>query len=148
MTTNDSGLVDDARQDEIRTLLARYFDVLQTQDMVEFDDVFMPGAVLYSSQSSELTVRSISEYRRIVETRPAPASMGAERRDEVLFIDALSSEMALAKVRLWLNGAVMVDYLNLLRVDGRWRVAAKLYHRSESVTDVVARERDRPVAES
>lgn len=41
--------------------------------------------------------------------------------------------MAWAKARLQLNENIMVDYLNLLKVDGKWMIAAKFYHRENKI---------------
>ncbi|MNF19128.1 putative lumazine-binding protein [compost metagenome] len=48
-------------------------------------------------------------------------------------IDVMSPEMAMVKVRLRLFDNVMVDYLNVMKVDGRWMIVAKLFHKEGSV---------------
>ncbi|MFJ4649835.1 nuclear transport factor 2 family protein [Nocardia sp. NPDC088792] len=113
----------------IDELLQDYFDLLYTQDMSLFDRVFHPSAVLYSAQDGLIVVRPREEYRELMRARRSPEQNGAPRKDTVLRIDALSPEMAVAKVRLRLNDNIMVDYLNLLLIDGLWMIVAKLYHR-------------------
>ncbi|MGQ5524068.1 nuclear transport factor 2 family protein [Chitinimonas sp. PSY-7] len=113
----------------IREFLGTYFEVLQTQDLGLFDQVFHPGCVLYSQQDGATVVRPLPECRRMVEGRHSPQSGGFPRNDEILMVDVLSPDMALAKVRLRLFDSIMVDYLNLMRVDGQWRVVAKHFHR-------------------
>ncbi|MEU7137815.1 nuclear transport factor 2 family protein [Nocardia sp. NPDC046473] len=121
---------------EIEELLQDYFDALYTQDMVLFDRVFHPAAVLYSAQDGVVAVRPREEYRGIMQARRSPQQDRAPRDDTVLWIDVLSPEMALAKVRLRLNDNIMVDFLNLLLVDGRWMIVAKLYHREGAAPEV------------
>lgn len=118
----------------IDVMLRDYFELLYSQDMTLFDQVFHPDAVLYSAQDGQVVVRPRAEYRTIMEGRCSPQEVNAPRHDEILMIDVLSPEMALVKVRLRLYDNVMVDYLNLLRVEDRWTIAAKLYHRAESVS--------------
>lgn len=118
--------------DEIRHFLGSYFDVLQNQDLALFDRVFHSDCVLYSQQDGVTTVRPFPEYRMIVEGRKSPLSGGFPRSDEVLMIDVLSQEMALAKVRLRLFDNIVVDYLNLMKIDERWQVVAKHVHREGS----------------
>ncbi|MFI1916839.1 nuclear transport factor 2 family protein [Nocardia sp. NPDC020380] len=113
----------------IDELLQDYFDLLYTQDMSLFDRVFHPSAVLYSAQDGLIVVRPREEYRELMRARRSPEQNGSPREDTVLRIDALSPEMAVAKVRLRLNDNIMVDYLNLLLIDGLWMIVAKLYHR-------------------
>lgn len=118
---------------DIETFLQDYFEVLQTQDMALFDRVFHPSCVLYSQQGGATVVRPLAEYRNIVINRASPLSGGYPRQDEILMVDMLSPEMALAKVRLRLFDNIMLDYLNLLNVDGQWRIVAKLFHREATV---------------
>lgn len=117
----------------IDELLQDYFDLLYTQDMSLFDRVFHPSAVLYSAQDRFIVVRPREEYRELMRARRSPEQNGSPRDDTVLRIDTLSPEMAVAKVRLRLNDNIMVDYLNLLLVDGLWMIVAKLYHREDTV---------------
>lgn len=119
--------------EEIQIMLKDYFEALYTQDLNLFDKVFHKGSVLYTSQEGTVVVRPIAEYREIIIGRKSPKELGSPRKDEVLTLDVLSSEMALAKVRLQLNENIMVDYLNLLKINGAWMVVAKLYHRAETL---------------
>ncbi len=121
---------------EIQEFLGSYFEVLQSQDLSLFDRVFHRDCVLYSQQDGATVVRSLSEYRKIVEERNSPDSGGFARRDEILMIDVLAPDMVLAKVRLRLFNNIMVDYLNLMRVDGRWQIVSKLFYRLDSALTV------------
>ncbi|APA96520.1 hypothetical protein NS506_02456 [Nocardia seriolae] len=116
----------------IEKMLEDYFDLIYTQNMDLFDRVFHPSAVLYSAQDGVVVARPREEYRELMRARRSPEQNGAPRDDSVLRIDVLSPEMAMAKVRLRLNDNIMVDFLNLLLVDGHWMIVAKLYHRKLS----------------
>jgi hypothetical protein len=118
---------------EIQRMLENYFSVLQNQDLNRFDEVFHPGCVLYSAQDGAVTVRPYAEYRAIVQGRQSPQERGFASLDEILMIDVMSPEMAMVKVRLRLFDNVMVDYLNVMKVDGRWMIVAKLFHKEGSV---------------
>ncbi|KAA0949345.1 MULTISPECIES: nuclear transport factor 2 family protein [unclassified Pseudomonas] len=120
---------------EIQSMLKEYFDVLQTQDLNTFDQVFHPGCVLYAAQDGQVTVRPFAEYRAMVQGRKSPQEGGFARLDEVLMIDVMSPEMAMVKVRLRLFDNIMVDYLNLMKVDGRWTIFAKLFHKVGTAVD-------------
>lgn len=117
---------------ELQLMLNDYFDVIYTQDIELFDKIFHKGSVLYTSQDGTVVVRPIAEYREIVLGRKSPKELGSPRKDEILALDVLSDEMAWAKVRLRLNENTMVDYLNLLKVEGKWMIAAKFYHRENN----------------
>ena len=114
---------------EIHHFLKDYFDVLQNQNMVLFDKVFHKDCVLYSAQNGQTIVRPYLFYRDMVQGRASPESVNAPRHDTVLMIDVLSDEMALAKVQLRLFDSIMQDYLNLMKINGEWTVAAKHFTR-------------------
>jgi hypothetical protein len=65
----------------------------------------------------------------MVQGRASPESVKAPRQDTILMLDVLSDEMVLAKVQLRLFDNIMVDYLNLMKVQGRWTVVAKHFWR-------------------
>jgi hypothetical protein len=118
---------------EISVLLNDYFEVLYTQDLVLFDRVFHEKSVLYNSQNDTVSIRPISEYRKVVEGRKSPKDSSSPRMDEVVSIDFLSKDMALVKVKLKLYDNVMQDYLNLIKENGQWRIAAKMWTRVEHI---------------
>ncbi|RMP62765.1 hypothetical protein ALQ18_03290 [Pseudomonas marginalis pv. marginalis] len=121
--------------DEIQAFLKDYFNVLQTQNLSTFDKVFHRGCVLYSAQNAQVVVRPFAEYRSMVQGRKSPQEGGFPQLDEVLMIDVMSAEMAIVKVRLRLFNNVMVDYLNLMKVEGRWMIFAKLFHKAGEAAD-------------
>jgi hypothetical protein len=118
--------------DEIRLFLKNYFDVLQSQDMALFDQVFHPACVLYSAQNGEVVVRPYGVYKDMVKGRASPASKNSPRDDHILMIDLLSDEMAMAKVQLRLFDSIMIDHLNLMKINGQWIIMAKHFSRKGS----------------
>ena len=65
----------------------------------------------------------------MVQGRVSPESLQAPRNDTILMLDVLSDEMALAKVQLRLFDSIMQDYLNLMKINGKWTVVAKHFTR-------------------
>lgn len=114
---------------EIKDFLDSYFELMHTQNMELFDRVFHESCCLYSAQGGELVLRPYSIYREQVLNRKSPQELGNARRDKVLMVDQLSDTLALAKVQLEMFGGVMQDYLNLVYLDGKWIVMAKMYER-------------------
>lgn len=115
--------------DEITEFLTSYFDVLQNQNLEAFDQIFHKDCVLYSQQDGATVVRPFTEYRKMVAGRASPESLGASRHDEILMIDLLSAQMAVAKVKLRLFDNIMVDHLNLMKIGDHWMIFAKHFHR-------------------
>ena len=114
---------------EIQSFIDDYFEVIHAQDMDLFDRVFHPSCCLYSGQGGELVVRPFALYREQVANRQSPKELGNARRDKVLLVDQISETLALVKVQLEMFGGVMQDYLNIVYLDGRWVVMAKMYER-------------------
>lgn len=109
------------------TLLDNYFDVIHEQDLNLFDQVFHKDCCLYSAQTGELVLRPFALYREQVSGRKSPKELGNPRKDEILSVDMISPTMASAKVQLQMFDGIMQDYLNLVRIDGKWWIVAKLY---------------------
>ena len=109
--------------------LANYFEVIHAQDLELFDQVFHSSCMLYSAQSGELVLRPYQVYRDQVANRQSPKELGNPRADEILEIDQISETMAWAKVQLQMFGGIMQDYLNFVKIDGKWWIIAKLYEK-------------------
>jgi hypothetical protein len=114
---------------EIQNLIDDYFEVIHAQDMELFDRVFHPSCCLYSAQGGELVLRPYAVYREQVANRQSPQELGNTRRDQVLMVDQISDTLALVKVQLEMFGGVMQDYLNIVYLEGKWVVMAKMYER-------------------
>jgi hypothetical protein len=110
-------------------LLDDYFEVIHAQDMQLFDKVFHKDCTLYSTQDGELVIRPYALYREQVANRKSPKELGNPRKDEILEIDQISDSTAWAKVQLFQFGGIMQDYLNFLKIDGKWWIIAKLYQK-------------------
>jgi hypothetical protein len=113
----------------IKTLLDNYFDVMHFQNMQLFDQVFHPNCCLYGVPDGVLSLRPYDVYREAVANRESPASKGEKRDDRVLMFDQLSPTIALVKPQLEMFGGVMQDYLNIVKLDGKWWVMAKMWDR-------------------
>lgn len=112
---------------KIAELVANYFEVMHFQDLQLFDRVFHKDSALYGKMAEELSLRPYEVYREQVANRKSPAELGNPRRDEVLFFDQLSDSVALVKVQLQMFDGVMQDYLNLVKIDNKWWVLAKVW---------------------
>ncbi len=118
----------------IKTLLDNYFDVMHFQNMQLFDQVFHPSCCLYGVPDGVLSLRPLDIYREAVSNRESPAAKGEKRDDRVLMFDQLSPTIALVKPQLEMFGGVMQDYLNIVKLDGKWWVMAKMWDRVADVS--------------
>jgi hypothetical protein len=119
-STIDTGLI---------KALDDYFEVIHAQDLELFDQVFHSSCTLYSAQGGELVLRPYQVYRDQVANRQSPKELGNPRAEKILQIDQISETMAWAKVQLKMFGGIMQDYLNFVKIDGKWWIIAKLYEK-------------------
>ncbi|HSH88630.1 MAG TPA: nuclear transport factor 2 family protein [Ramlibacter sp.] len=117
----------------IQETMQMYFDVMHECDLEKFDQVFHPTCSLFSAQDGAFTVRPFAHYRAEMAVRTPPKSLGLPRDEAILKIDLLSAEIALAQVRVRIFEKIFIDNLNLLKLDGRWMIVAKLYHHAATV---------------
>lgn len=118
---------------EIHCAVELYFEVMHECDLKKLDRIFHPASSLFAVQDGTLILRPFEVYRAEIAKRTSPSASGQPRIDSVITIDLLASDTALAKVRVQINDKVFVDYLNLLKIDGRWMIVAKIYSQVETV---------------
>ena len=63
----------------------------------------------------------------MVESRKSAKASGSERRDRIVSIDFSGPGTAIAKVECQIPPRYFTDYLSLLKVEGRWQVAQKVF---------------------
>ncbi len=111
----------------VHATLGEYFDGLYEGDADKLERIFAAGSSLTFLVDGKVTVLPRDEWLKNVRSRPKPKDSGLERKDRVLSVDLAGPDMAFAKVACQIPPRYFTDYLCLLRVDGRWQVAQKVY---------------------
>jgi hypothetical protein len=109
-------------------LLELYFDAFHRSDAEQLARLFHPGALYAFADGEALKQLDMATYLPIVAARPAPASQGKTRDDRVLAIEFAGPRTALARVESRSAGKHYLDFLSLLKLDGRWQIVAKVFH--------------------
>lgn len=104
-----------------------YFDGLYEGDADKLAQVFHPGSALTWEQDGVLQVLSRDAWLKVVRERPSPKSQKLVRDDGILMLDHSSPTTAFVKVKCQIPPRHFTDYLNLIRVDGRWQIVQKVY---------------------
>lgn len=112
---------------EIEGLLADYFDVLHRCDLVLFDRVFAESCALQTIRDGKLVHTPLADYRAYIASRVSPQKAGTPRDERVLMLDQLDEACAMAKVFAKVGEAAYMDYLSLMKTDGRWVIVSKVY---------------------
>ncbi len=112
---------------DIEAAVGLYFDGLYEGDVAKLARVFNEKASLFIENDGALTALPVPQWLERVAGRPSPASTNAKRNDRILMIDVTGSVNALVKVTCMMDPVVYVDYLSLIKFDGRWQIVAKAY---------------------
>jgi hypothetical protein len=123
-----SPVPDAAAEAAIRALLRDYFDGLHFSDAQRLGRVFHASAMYACATSGTLQLLDMAAYLAVVAQRPSPASLGQPRADEIVSIEMAGPVTALARVHCAIAPKRFTDLLTLVRVDGEWRILAKVFH--------------------
>lgn len=107
---------------------SQYVEGLRAGSVATIEQAFHPDAVMYGFTNGQLLGGPISNLYRFVETN-------GDAPDITTRLDVLAITPTTAVVRVDMEkdaiGADYNDYLTLLKVDGNWKVIAKVYHQFE-----------------
>ena len=111
----------------IEQTVQTYFDGLYEGDADKLASVFHPTSALSYEQDGTLVVLPLAQWLQAVRERPSPQAKGLARDDAILLIDQSGPTTALVIVKCQMPPRYFTDYLNLLKVGGRWLVAQKVF---------------------
>ncbi len=114
--------------DELLEAVHRYFDALYYGDTDLFAQVMHSRVRLFSATDQPMLELDLPAYLEIVRNRPSPASRHDKRHDRVLSIDIASPTTAHVRVQDAVLPKLFTDDLTFVRVDGEWKIVAKVWH--------------------
>lgn len=112
----------------LRAVIEQYFDGLYRSDAALLAQVFHPRAHYATASSGSLLQLDLEQYLPMVAARPSPQSKGESRRDRIVTLELAGPVTALARVECSIAPKRFVDFLTLIKVDGRWQIIAKVFH--------------------
>ena len=118
--------MDDDKQ-AIQATVQLYLDGLYEGDAEKLAASFHPTSALTYEADGKITILPRDEWLAAVRARPSPQSQGLLRHDEILTIDQSSPTAAFVKLKCAIPPRFFTDYLSLLKVEGRWQVAQKVF---------------------
>ena len=117
--------------DEIKNIegvIQSYLDGLHEGDAGKIASAFHPTSALTSvSETGELAITPRDVWLNNVRNRPSPKQQGLPRHDQVLSIDLVGPTMAYVKLKCAIPPRFFTDQLSLLKIEGRWQVAQKVF---------------------
>ena len=115
------------RFDEIAVVLRVYFDALYFCDTGKLQQAFHPKAIYATADETPMLYRTMAEYVPVVAARQSPDSLGEARRDHIDSIELAGENTARARVRCSIGPCDFIDFLTLVRTEGRWQIIAKVF---------------------
>ena len=111
----------------IEKTVQTYLDGLYEGDADKLASVFHDTSALTYEQDGKLVVLPREQWLKWVRERPKPKDKGLARDDVILMVDQSGPTTAFVKVKCQIPPRFFTDYLNLLKIDGRWVVAQKVF---------------------
>jgi Putative lumazine-binding len=111
----------------IEEAVQTYLDGLYEGDTQKLARVFHETSALTGDIDGKLTIVPRDKWLDAVKNRPSPKSKNLSRHDEILEIDIAGPTTAFVKVKCAIPPRFFTDYLSLLKVEGRWQVAQKVF---------------------
>ena len=112
----------------IEGVIQSYLDGLHEGDTAKIAGAFHPTSALTSiTDGGELQILPRDQWLERVRGRSSPKAQGLSRHDEVLSIDLVGPTMAYVKLKCAIPPRFFTDQLSLLKIDGHWRIAQKIF---------------------
>jgi hypothetical protein len=109
----------------VREALNHYLQGHATGKGDEFAKVFHPESKLFWIADGQLRTRTSAEY--IAGASGKPAADEANRKRKITMVD-IAGNAAMARVELDYPDVKFVDYMSMLKVDGRWQIVNKTFY--------------------
>ena len=111
----------------IEAAVKMYLDGLYEGDAEKLAAVFHPTSRLTYEEGGNVAILPRDQWLELVRGRPSPKSRGLARHDEILGVDQASPTMAFVKLKCAIPPRFFTDYLSLLKIEGKWQVAQKVF---------------------
>ena len=111
----------------IEAVVKTYLDGLYEGDADKLAAAFHPTSALTSEDGGALKIVPRDAWLDLVRSRPSPRAQNLSRHDEILQIDVAGPGTAFVKLKCAIPPRFFTDCLCLLKIDGRWQVAQKVF---------------------
>ena len=116
-----------AERAAIEAVIQIYLDGLYEGNADKLAEAFHPTSSLAQTIEGKLKVTPRDVWLEAVRNRLSPRSQNLARDDEVLAIDITGPTLAFVKLRCAIPPRHFTDQLSLLKIEGRWQIAQKVF---------------------
>lgn len=113
---------------EIEQLIDEYFLSLYHADSQRLSKVLHRDALYATASDDELLRLDMPTYFNIVDQREPAAKRKEPRDDRIVSIEFAGPKTAFVKYLCTLAGKSYIDFLTLVRDEGRWQIMSKIFH--------------------
>jgi hypothetical protein len=114
-----------AEDKAVRAAIEQYFKGHSTAQAEEMRKAFLPTAHIEGIRNGVFTSWTVDQY--VAGFKGQPAADEAQRKRTIDRVDIVGTA-AMAKATLVHGATTFTDYFVLLKVDGSWKIANKVYH--------------------
>ena len=113
-----------SEEQAVRAVIAQYFRGHATADPAEMRKAFLPTAHIEGNREGKFVSWTAEEYSSRFSGKPAADE--ASRKRTIDSVD-ISGTATIVKATLIHGATTFTDYFVLLKVDGAWKIANKVY---------------------
>ena len=112
----------------VREALQHYLNGHATGQADEFRQAMYPQGTMNFIRDGQFTQMSLADYiARAAAGTGKPAPDEAKRKRRIDFVD-VAGNAAVGKIVLENPDATITDYMELLKIDGKWQIVAKTFY--------------------
>ena len=113
----------------IEAMMQDYMENLHDGDVGKIDTLFLPSCDLTcANDDGSITHMTLDQYKELVGGRQSPKAKGYPVYGHVVSIDQSGPNTALVKIDCAVQPKYFIDYLSLVKVEGQWKIASKVYY--------------------
>ncbi len=117
-----------ALHSDVIEVLGAYLDALYVGDADALAEIFHPEARYATINEGRLLHLDMESYLQLVRKRASPSSLGESRQHTIDSLQLAGGDTALATLRSRMLGKQFIDFVSLVRIEGRWRIISKVFH--------------------
>ncbi|WP_164658375.1 nuclear transport factor 2 family protein [Tropicibacter sp. Alg240-R139] len=113
----------------IEAMMQDYMIGLHEGDVAAIDKQFLPECDLCcTNEDGSYIHMALQQYKDLVEGRRSPKELGYPVYGHVVHIDQSGPNTAFVKIDCAVQPKYFIDYLSLIKTNGEWKIASKVYY--------------------